>query len=76
MYQYQTYSLLKIFLILNDISPMTHYIGRLAGRQGWVFEDTFLGDNEPLRLVLGVTDCIPGLEIGIAGDGENMPPMK
>ena len=55
---------------------MTLYIGRLAGRQGWVFEDTFQGNNEPLRLVLGVTDCIPGLEIGIAGDGESMPPMK
>lgn len=52
-----------------------NYKGRLAGRQGWIYDDTF-ESGEPIRLVIGTTKCIRGLEIGLIGDGEDMPPMK
>ena len=46
------------------------------GRQGWIFDDTFREGSEPVRMVLGTTDCIAGLEIGLAGDEGPMPAMK
>jgi hypothetical protein len=42
-----------------------HYIGRLAGRQGKIFEDTY--SNEPYRLTLGKDKIIPGLQEGLMG---------
>ena len=52
-----------------------HYKGRLAGRQGWVYDDTSQID-EPVRLTLGSSKCIKGLELGLIGDGDVMPPMQ
>ena len=46
-----------------------NYKGRLAGRQGWVYDDTFQEGKEPVRLTVGTTNCIRGLELGLAGDG-------
>ncbi|KAJ1438777.1 hypothetical protein B484DRAFT_444386 [Ochromonadaceae sp. CCMP2298] len=50
--------------------------GFLAGRQGWLYLDTYAEDR-PCRFVLGdaTTPCIKGLELGIAGT-EDMPAMK
>lgn len=44
--------------------------GFLAGRQGWVFLNTYdsQSDNR-IRLFLGVTPCIEGLKLGITGSG-------
>ena len=55
-----------------------NYKGRLLGRQGWIFDDTFQDDKEPVRMTLGKTNCIAGLELGLAGDGQegSMPAMK
>ena len=55
-----------------------NYKGRLLGRQGWVFDDTFEEGKEPVRMTLGKTNCIEGLELGLAGDGQDggMPAMK
>mmetsp|Transcript_8289 Transcript_8289/g.8445 ORF Transcript_8289/g.8445 Transcript_8289/m.8445 type:complete len:177 (+) Transcript_8289:276-806(+) len=54
-----------------------HYKGRLAGRQGWIYDDTRVSDNgEPVRIKLGSTPCVRGVEIGIVGDGEEMPAMR
>ena len=44
--------------------------GYLAGRQGWLYEDTYAND-EPVRLTLGDTPCIRGLELGIVGNNGN-----
>jgi hypothetical protein len=52
------------------------YKGRLAGRQGWIFADTINDGSDPLRVTLGKTDCIEGLVLGIAGDGDSMLPMR
>jgi hypothetical protein len=49
----------------------------LAGRQGWMYLDTFNSKSgEAVRLTLGETPCVRGLEIGLLGDGANMPAMK
>ena len=42
-----------------------HYRGRLAGRQGKPFEDTY--SDEPYRVVLGKDKIIAGLEEGLLG---------
>jgi FKBP-type peptidyl-prolyl cis-trans isomerase len=42
-----------------------HYIGRLAGRQGKIFEDTYA--DEPYRITLGTDKIIPGLQEGLMG---------
>ena len=42
-----------------------HYIGRLAGRQGKQFEDTY--GEEPYRITLGKDRVIAGLEEGLRG---------
>jgi len=52
--------------------------GYLAGRQGWLFLDTFNSkQGEAVRITIGETPCIKGLEQGLLGDGtkEGMPPM-
>ena len=43
-----------------------HYIGRLAGRQGWSFENTY-NNGEPFRFTLGKDRVLAGLEEGIEG---------
>ena len=51
----------------------------LAGRQGWVYLDTFKSkDGESIRFTVGEDSAIPGLEIGLLGDGEKtgISPMK
>jgi FKBP-type peptidyl-prolyl cis-trans isomerase len=53
-----------------------NYKGRLAGRQGWIYDDTFVEGADPIRVVLGKGACIPGLEIGLEGDGADMQPMR
>jgi hypothetical protein len=41
-----------------------NYKGRLAGRQGWIYDDTFNTDT-PVRIKsLGSTNVIKGLELG------------
>jgi hypothetical protein len=42
-----------------------HYVGRLAGRQGKPFEDTYA--DEPYRITLGKDKIIAGLEEGLIG---------
>jgi FKBP-type peptidyl-prolyl cis-trans isomerase FkpA len=51
-----------------------HAKGFLAGRQGWLYLDTYAEDR-PCRIVLGTDPCIKGLELGIAGT-DDMPAMK
>jgi hypothetical protein len=43
-----------------------HVIGRLVGKQGWVFEDS-QKDDEPYRLTMGNGEMIEGLELGLRG---------
>jgi len=43
-----------------------NYVGRLAGRQGKPFEDT-AQDDDPIRVELGKTRIIKGLEEGLEG---------
>jgi len=56
--------------------------GYLAGRNGWNFIDTSAtndvdnnNDDDVVRLTLGKTSAIKGLELGLLGDGPSMPPM-
>ena len=49
----------------NGCKITFHYIGRLAGRQGKIFEDTYA--DEPYRLTLGKDKIIPGLQEGLLG---------
>ena len=62
----------NLYLILLTLFKYLIY----TGRQGWLFDDTFKEGSEPVRMTLGTTDCIAGLEIGLAGDEGPMPPMK
>eukprot|EP00960_Hanusia_phi_P067689 766680-Hanusia_phi.AAC.9 len=48
-----------------------HYIGRLAGRQGKPFEDTY--SDEPVRVELGKTRVIKGLVAVEGGRGGSLP---
>jgi hypothetical protein len=50
------------------------YKGRLAGRQGWLYEDTFAG-GEPVRINTQSSTVIEGLRQGLLGEG-NMPAMN
>jgi hypothetical protein len=43
-----------------------HVIGRLVGKQGWVFEDS-QKEDEPYRLTTGRGEMIEGLELGLQG---------
>ncbi|KAG5190029.1 hypothetical protein JKP88DRAFT_299968, partial [Tribonema minus] len=43
-----------------------HFIGRLAGRQGWQFENTY-ENGEPFRFTLGRDRVLLGLEEGVKG---------
>eukprot|EP01041_Mallomonas_annulata_P004371 gene4371-8704_t len=69
------------YVIGDGISPayrdkvVFHYKGRLAGRQGWIYDDTRAADL-PVRMTLGVSPCIEGLEKGLVGEGDSMPPMR
>lgn len=44
-----------------------HIIGRLVGKQGWVFENSQKVDDEPYRLQMGTGQMISGLEEGLRG---------
>ena len=48
--------------------------GYLAGRNGWQFLDTTSSEENLIRLTIGATPCIRGLELGLTGDGP-LPPM-
>ena len=43
-----------------------HCVGRLVGRQGWIFENS-REDDDPYRLELGKGQVIRGLEEGMQG---------
>jgi hypothetical protein len=63
--------------IHNGDTLLLNVRGYLAGRQGWTFIDTFNSkDGEAIRLTLGETSVIKGLELGILGDNDAMQPMK
>ena len=47
-----------------------HVVGRLVGRQGWVFENSARVDDEPYRLQMGNNAMIAGLEEGLLGMNE------
>jgi hypothetical protein len=49
----------------NGCKVTFHYIGRLAGRQGKIYEDTYA--DEPYRITLGTDKIIPGLQEGLLG---------
>jgi len=51
--------------------------GYLAGRNGWEYLDTTSSDDEDdvVRLTLGSTPAIRGLELGLLGETPIMPPM-
>lgn len=59
-----------IYVLPNSSFTLTfRYVSRtgyLAGRQGWQYINTYDTDF-PIRLVIGQTPCIPGLEIGLLG---------
>eukprot|EP00525_Craspedostauros_australis_P012456 CAMPEP_0198114876 /NCGR_PEP_ID=MMETSP1442-20131203/6123_1 /TAXON_ID= /ORGANISM="Craspedostauros australis, Strain CCMP3328" /LENGTH=227 /DNA_ID=CAMNT_0043772277 /DNA_START=225 /DNA_END=908 /DNA_ORIENTATION=- len=44
-----------------------HMTGRLLGKNGWIFENSQLDDNEPYRLQLGNGSVVVGLEEGMQG---------
>jgi len=48
--------------------------GYLAGRNGWQFLDTTQNEENLIRLTIGATPCIRGLELGLTGEGP-LPPM-
>ena len=51
--------------------------GYLAGRNGWNFIDTTAIEDGEIRLVLGKTRVIKGLELGLTGTAEgDMPAMR
>ena len=43
-----------------------HVVGRLVGKQGWVFENS-QNEDEPYRLRMGAGEMIDGLEEGLLG---------
>jgi hypothetical protein len=47
-----------------------HVVGRLVGKQGWVFENSQKMDDEPYRLQMGRDAMIAGLEEGLLGMNE------
>jgi FKBP-type peptidyl-prolyl cis-trans isomerase FkpA len=44
-----------------------HVVGRLAGKQGWTFEDSKSQEDDPYRLELGKGKVVKGLEEGMLG---------
>ena len=44
-----------------------HVIGRLVGKQGWVFVNSQAEEDEPYRLIMGTGTMIAGLEEGLKG---------
>lgn len=44
-----------------------HLLGRLLGKQGWIFENSQAAGEDPFRLDLGTGTIIPGLEEGLLG---------
>ena len=44
-----------------------HLIGRLLGKQGWIFEHSQAAVEDPFRFDLGTGTVIPGLEQGLVG---------
>ena len=50
-----------------DSRVTIHIVGRLVGRQGWVFENSQKEDDEPYRLQCGQHQMIAGLEEGLQG---------
>ncbi len=67
--------------VRKDSTVLLNVRGFLAGRNGWIFLDTFKSETgEAIRLTglgsNGGTSVIKGLEVGLLGDGEGMPPMK
>jgi len=44
-----------------------HAVGRLVGKQGWVFMNTQAEEDEPYRLTMGSGQLIDGMEEGLLG---------
>lgn len=44
-----------------------HVIGRLLGKNGWIFEDSQASGEDPFRLDLGTGTVVPGLEEALVG---------
>lgn len=53
--------------VAPDSRVTMHIVGRLVGKQGWVFENSQRDEDEPYRLVLGQGSMIAGLEEGLQG---------
>lgn len=44
-----------------------HILGRLLGKQGWIFEDSQAAGEDPFRLDFGTGTVVTGLEEGLQG---------
>lgn len=53
--------------VTSDSRVTMHIVGRLVGKQGWVFENSQRDEDEPYRLQVGQGKMIAGLEEGLAG---------
>ena len=53
-------------VVESESRVTVNLVGRLAGKQGWVFEDS-KKDDDPYRLQLGKGKVVAGLEEGLQG---------
>lgn len=68
--QYSDFKLGSGPAVQSDSRVTFHVVGRLVGRQGWVFENSAKVDDEPYRLQMGQSAMIAGLEEGLLGMAE------
>uniref|UniRef100_A0A7S1Y3N3 peptidylprolyl isomerase n=1 Tax=Grammatophora oceanica TaxID=210454 RepID=A0A7S1Y3N3_9STRA len=54
-------------IVQPDSKVTFHVVGRLLGKQGWVFLNTEQQEDDPYRLQFGAGEVITGLEEGMAG---------
>lgn len=54
-------------IVTSNSKVNVHLLGRLLGKQGWIFEDSQAAGEDPFRLDLGTGTVIPGLEEGLIG---------
>ena len=60
--------------VKEDSQIKIHYKGRLVGKQGWFFENTYQSDS-PVRLDLARDPIVEGLRRGLLG-GNGLEPMR
>lgn len=54
-------------LVQSNSKVTFHVVGRLLGKQGWIFMNTAEQDDDPYRLEMGAGVMIQGLEEGMVG---------